>query len=160
MQISESPKIKDVVFTSYANDNSIEILAEATGPLEYSLDGLTFQSNNTFTNLRGGSYTVIVRDMGGCGEDIKTISIVDYPRFFTPNNDGINDYWQVIGTQSFPNARIKIFNRYGHLLNEFSARDKGWDGHFNGKPMVANDYWFTIFIEGQEPFSGHFTLKL
>jgi hypothetical protein len=33
----------------------------------------------------------------GCGVDKREIVLIDYPKFFTPNNDGYNEYWHILG---------------------------------------------------------------
>ena len=45
---------------------SITVNAVGMSPIEYSLDGITFQSSNIFTNLTHGTYTVYVRDANNC----------------------------------------------------------------------------------------------
>ncbi|CAI8333156.1 MAG: Uncharacterised protein [Formosa sp. Hel3_A1_48] len=76
-------------------------------------------------------------------------SIVDYPRYFTPNNDGYHDTWNINSLNSQANAKIYIFDRYGKLLKELSPAGDGWNGTFNGRPMPTNDYWF--LVEYQSP---------
>ena len=90
--------------------------------------------------------------------------LIDYPRFFTPNGDGYNDTWQIIGIDTRPLSTIYIFDRYGKLLKQLSPLSEGWDGTFNGKPLPATDYWFTVIYEepGTEiikTFRAHFSLK-
>ena len=85
--------------------------------------------------------------------------IVDYPKFFTPNNDGFNDYWQIKGINNYPNSSSLIYDRYGKLIALISSNDTGWDGRYNGKKMKSSDYWFTTDLGDGRTFSGHFTLK-
>ena len=91
------------------------------------------------------------------------IGVVDYPRFVTPNNDGFNDTWNIIGLADYdPAARIYIFDRYGKLLKQLSPTAAGWDGTYKGNPLPSSDYWFRIeYTEEGIPkaFTGHFTLK-
>ncbi|HET8810447.1 MAG TPA: T9SS type B sorting domain-containing protein, partial [Flavobacteriaceae bacterium] len=73
---------------------------------------------------------------------------IDYPKFFTPNGDGYNDTWNIIGISDQPNAQIYIFDRYGKLLKQLSPTGPGWDGTYNGRPMPSSDYWFRVqYIE-------------
>ena len=155
---STLPKIQQVNYGEFGN-NYIEIIASNTGKFEYSIDNINYQHSNYFTNVQGGIYTVYLRDKEGCGEDSKEVTIIDYPKFFTPNDDGFNDYWQIKGITKFPNSKIFIFDRYGKLLKQLSANSLGWDGSFNGQKMSATDYWFKIDFEHGKIFYGHFALK-
>ncbi len=89
------------------------------------------------------------------------ISVIGHAKFFTPNGDGYNDFWQIKGINaSFqPNSIIYIFDRYGKLLKQLSVKSEGWDGTFNGTKMPTDDYWFKLFLEDGRQYSGHFTLK-
>ena len=156
---STLPVITDVNHNGLSDNNFIEIITIGDGDFEYSIDGIHYQDNNYFDNVQGGTYTVYVRDKEGCGEDSEEITIVDYPKFFTPNNDGSNDYWQIKGINRFPNSKISIYDRYGKLLTELSSNDYGWDGKYNGMYMPTNDYWFSAILNDEINFSGHFTLK-
>jgi gliding motility-associated-like protein len=101
----------------------------------------------------------------GCDEFMITpIDIIDYPHYFTPNGDGINDNWNIWGLSAQLNAKIYIFDRYGKLMKQISANGPGWDGTFNGHLMPADDYWFTVdFMETAtltpKQFKAHFSLK-
>lgn len=155
---STLPKIQQVNHGELGN-NFIEIIAAGSGSFEYSIDGINYQDSNSFSNIEGGNYTVFVRDKEGCGEDHSEVTIIDYPKFFTPNNDGFNDYWQIKGISKFPNSKILIFDRFGKLLKQLSPNSLGWDGFFNGKPLQSSDYWFKVESGDGTFFSGHFTLK-
>lgn len=155
---SELPEIQRVNYGELGN-NFIEIIASGDGDFEYSIDGINYQDNNYFSDIQGGTYNVYVRDKERCGEDSKEVTIIDYPKFFTPNNDGHNDFWQIKGINKFPNSEISIFDRYGKLLTQLSSNDVGWDGNYNGKRMLSNDYWFNANLGNGTNFSGHFSLK-
>jgi valyl-tRNA synthetase len=91
------------------------------------------------------------------------VSVINYPHYFTPNGDGYNDTWNIIGLQAEGyQAIIYIFDRYGKLLKQISPDGEGWDGTFNGNPVPADDYWFTVeFNEGdnRRTFKAHFAVK-
>jgi gliding motility-associated-like protein len=59
-------------------------------------------------------------------------------------------------------TKVYIFDRYGKLLKQIISRAKGWDGTYNGQPLPATDYWFTVdYVEQNVPkqFKAHFSLK-
>ena len=175
---SEPPSLNAEVTTpAFADINNI--LATATGvgisAYEFQLDGGAWEAGilnadgsyqYTFEDVSGGEHTITVRDLNGCGEESTTIMVMDYPPFFTPNDDTYNDTWQIYGISDQPDAVIYIFDRYGKLLKQLSPTGQGWDGTYNGNPLPTSDYWFTVeYREPNDPtnnkkqFKAHFTLK-
>lgn len=141
------------------NRNSIAVQVSGLGEYDFSLDDISYQSEGVFTDLEPGDYTVFVRDINGCGVVTKTISLLSYRRFFTPNGDNVNEYWQITGSQFEPDLQVYIYNRYGKLLTSFSGDQRGWDGTYNGKRMPASDYWFVVERKNGQTYTGHFSLK-
>jgi gliding motility-associated-like protein len=80
------------------------------------------------------------------------IALISFPNFFTPNGDGNNDFWQIKGIDKsyYKTGTISIFNRYGKQITTFSIDDIGWDGTYNGKQMIGNDYWFQAILIDQK----------
>ncbi|RYY56184.1 MAG: T9SS type B sorting domain-containing protein, partial [Chitinophagaceae bacterium] len=155
--------------SNYFSDNQVvTIRVEGFGIYEFKMDNGPWQTSNVFTNVTPGSHEVQVRDTQAEGEGCGTItvggvSIVDYPKFFTPNGDGFHDTWKIIGLgDQAATSNVYIFDRYGKLIKQISTGGEGWDGTFNGTPMPATDYWFTISYEEdgiQKEFKAHFALK-
>ena len=79
------------------------------------------------------------------------------PKFFTPNNDGINDIWKITEITN-QNYSIYIYDRYGKLLKSLGYNE-GWDGSLNEKPLPSTDYWFQIIFANGTNKMGHFSLK-
>jgi gliding motility-associated-like protein len=157
---SASATIINIDVTDWsATNNSITIYVEGNGDYEYSIDGINYQNSNTFSNLDYDEYTAYVRDKNGCDSIEKEVLLLFYPNFFTPNNDGFNDYWQLYNVDKESNLSILIFNRYGKLLKQLSPTSNGWDGTYLGKPLPTEDYWFQVIRENGKTFTGHFTLK-
>lgn len=144
----------------FSSNNTIVALVSGDGVYEFSLDGETYQNESLFENIQPGFYTVFARDKKGCGISEKEIAVVGFPRFFTPNGDGFNDTWQLIGTgKDVVAGNITIYDRYGNLLKQLDADSQGWDGNFLGKMLPASDYWFRITLVDGREFKGHFALK-
>jgi gliding motility-associated-like protein len=145
------------------NHTIVVTVTSSEGNYEYILDDTTSQSTNVFENVSSGTHTITVVDLNGCSDSItEEVLIVDYPKFFTPNGDGYNETWNVIGLEDQTNAKIYIYDRYGKLIKEFSPSDAGWDGTFNGSPLPSTDYWFLIdYLDGvnAKQFKAHFSLK-
>jgi gliding motility-associated-like protein len=153
-----------VASLAFANNHVIEVEALGTGDYEYSLDNGPWQDSNIFENISLGEHLVTVRDKNGCGLANTTVTVMDYPKVFTPNGDGYNDTWNITGIDAQPNARIFIFDRFGKLLKQLTSGGQGWNGTFNGFNLPASDYWFTVkYIEpssgNSKEYSAHFALK-
>jgi gliding motility-associated-like protein len=129
---------------------------------KYTLDNGLTQSSNVFTNVSPGQHIVTVTDENGCTSLTKLVTIIGYPIYFTPNGDSYNDTWNVVGLGAA--AKVFIFDRYGKLIKQINPTGQGWDGTFNGQPMMSTDYWFTVdYSEPQtgesKTFRSHFSLK-
>ena len=153
--------INDVIINDFSDNNTIIVDYSGLGVYEFSLDGTNYQSSAIFNNLNEGEYTVFVRDTKGCGEVSKSFYILDYPKFFTPNGDGTNDFWRIknLNKRNLQNSTIDIFDRYGKLVFQINPRNQIWDGNFNGYALPSSDYWFVIQLTDGKIVKGHFTLK-
>jgi gliding motility-associated-like protein len=108
-----------------------------------------YQDEPFFGNLRGGIYIILVRDKNGCGEAELEVAVLEIPKFFTPNDDGVKDLWNLEGiTQEFidyfPSSKISVFNRYGKFIADFTITHPGWNGRYNGQLVASNDYWVRV----------------
>jgi gliding motility-associated-like protein len=142
------------------NQTIVVTVVGGTGPFLYQLDYGNFQNSNTFNNVLEGEHIISVIDEENCTELKASVTILNYPSFFTPNNDGYNDTWNISGLNS--DAKISIFDRYGNLIKQISTNGSGWDGTYNGQMLFGTDYWFTLTcrIAGiEKTFKGHFSLK-
>lgn len=155
--------ITDINITDTTQNNTIEVLVSGEGDYEYALDNShgPYQDSTTFNNVPAGLHILYIRDINGCGIIQEDVSVIGFPKYFTPNNDGFNDHWQVLGinTQFQPKTTIYIFDRMGKLLKELNPLSNGWDGNFIGKPMPTNDYWFSVTLQDGRVLKGHFSLK-
>ncbi|MFA9189087.1 T9SS type B sorting domain-containing protein [Flavobacterium sp. FBOR7N2.3] len=153
------------VTTAFAENQKITVSAIAPADdYLYQLDEGPFQSSPVFENVASGTHSITVVDQGGCSMPItkNDIVVINYPKFFTPNNDGFNDYWNIKELSSQPSAYIRIFDRYGKFLKQISPNGDGWNGSYNGYFLPADDYWFVVhYIENEtvKEFKSHFALK-
>ncbi|MFD1004694.1 T9SS type B sorting domain-containing protein [Winogradskyella aquimaris] len=155
--------IDDIEVRDASNNNSITVLVSGEGDYEYALDDIDgpYQDSNIFEDVLPGLYTVFVRDKNDCGISEELVSVIGFPKFFTPNGDGTNEFWQVkgINNQFQANSFIFIFDRFGKLLAELDPLGPGWNGTYNGAKMPASDYWFKVELEDGRTFTSHFSLK-
>jgi gliding motility-associated-like protein len=154
----------DSVVTNYFEDNQvITVLATDSGNYLYQLDYGPLQQSNVFQNVSAGTHIIKVVDANGCSNPLtRDVLVVNYPKFFTPNDDTYNDTWNISGLQEQKDAKIFIFDRYGKLIKQISPSGQGWDGTYNGAPLPSDDYWFLVeFTENfqSKEFKAHFSLK-
>ncbi|WP_339625081.1 choice-of-anchor L domain-containing protein [uncultured Winogradskyella sp.] len=160
---SETAIIEAINSEGVSPNHTINVSVSGSGFYEYALDDSNgfYQESNSFTNVSQGLHTIYVKDRNGCGIVEETISVLGFPKFFTPNGDNQNDTWRVIGTSTQFNQiqNIQIFNRYGKLITVQTVLSLGWDGTFNGNRLPSDDYWYIAkFLDGKT-YTGHFTLR-
>ena len=156
MAVFQEIKIQD-----FSSRNTVQVGVSGDGSYWYSLDGTEYQQSNLFENVASGLQTIYVKDANGCGISEKEIAVMGYPKFFTPNGDGVNDYWQLSGVENLleTDARISIYDRYGTFVTQINPKDPGWNGDANAKMLPASDYWFRINLKDGREYKGHFALK-
>lgn len=147
----------------------------------------TMTEDNTIENLQRGSYILRLLDANGCVSDapFSLEATPIYPAImFSPNGDGINDVWQIVGIESYngvtgmdngdepadPNEKparvytsyVRIFDRTGRLVYEtrgYNNADNAFTGEYNGHLLPSTDYWYIIDLEVNDTqYVGHFTL--
>ena len=130
------------------------------GDYEFAFNDGSFQDSPVFEDVEPGIHKISVKDKNGCGIAEIMVSVIGYKYFFTPNSDGINDTWQVLGIseQFQAESLIYIFDRHGRLLTQIATDGEGWDGTYNGSALPADDYWFRVNLEDGRSFTGNFSL--
>ncbi|MCB0371415.1 MAG: T9SS type B sorting domain-containing protein [Muricauda sp.] len=149
------------------NNNINEITAVAEGGVEeytFYFNDINNGADNTFYINRTDTYVVTVIDQNGCevtAEIFMEFIDIEFPRFFTPDGDGLNDTWIPNHIEGFPEVLIKVYDRYGRVVEEMTRDTQGWDGDYDGKPLPTGDYWYVVKLNGEldnREFVGHFTL--
>jgi gliding motility-associated-like protein len=161
---SEKPVVDIYQNELFDDQKFVEVqIIEGNGPYEFKIDDQNFSTDNIFNDVPTGTHIIKVRPVnGGCATVFREVEVLSYPKFFTPNQDGINDTWNIDDLQNLAKAEIYIFTRYGKLITSVKPGGESWDGTFNGKQMPSDDYWFRVeyVIDGSEKvFKSNFTLK-
>ena len=161
---SDIATIGEILINDISDPNVVTVMVSGEGQYVFALDNPNgiYQESNIFQNVAAGFHTVYVRDIkNNCGTVNVDIAVIGYPRFFTPNNDGINDTWQLKGISEVfqANSQVYIYDRYGKLLRVLINSEDAWNGTINGAKMPSNDYWFSVQLQDGRSFTGHFTLK-
>jgi gliding motility-associated-like protein len=161
---SNPPEINSITINENNNGFYIDVQVSGIGPYEYSISSAIgpYQDSNIFINAPEDTSVIYVRDKNGCGIlEFKINNTNGFPKYFTPNADGIHDIWQYSRKKDndFILSSISIYDRYGKLIKQFHPYTQGWDGTINGELMPTSDYWYTAVTTKGEVFSGHFTLR-
>jgi len=134
-------------------NNLVDINIDGNSNYTFSLDNNNFFGNGTnytFTNVEAGLQTVYVKDINNCEQPIQaTVAVIGFKKYFTPNGDGANDFWNVVGLSgtSFKSINLQVYDRFGKIVKTITDFDSlGWDGTYNGKELIENSYWFTVKI--------------
>jgi gliding motility-associated-like protein len=130
------------------------------------LAGIAGGSDVTYTWTPGGAtilnpivtpdtdttYTLTVSSMDGCGSAsdkvfIRVFKKIIIPNAFSPNNDGINDTWRIQKLDTYPEAEVSVFNRYGQLVFKSRGYSNEWRGDYDGKPLPVGTYYYVIDLK-------------
>jgi len=144
-----------------------ELQVDATG----GLGALTYQWSTGSTEqylkrLSSGTYTVTVTDANNCSSELVLVlnnnqnQCIRVPSAFSPNGDGVNDYWDISMLDMFyPDCTIEVYDRWGVMIFKSKGYSKPWDGRHNGYPLPANSYHYIIdFNNGGRILSGQITI--
>lgn len=158
--VTETPDITmEVRVNDFQQRNEISIFAlSEIAPLQYSINGgQSYQSSGRFRDVPLGYIQVIASDENGCAIASERVLVRGTPRYFTPNGDGVNDFWHVDRSREYPDMIVTIFDRYGKGLIQLNSKMNGWDGTFDGKALKTGAYWYSISYQNTK-YTGHFAL--
>jgi gliding motility-associated-like protein len=124
------------------------------------------QQNGSFkVNVKANSSYYISQYVGNCESSrqevkilISGISGADIANTFTPNGDGINDYWKITGMENYTNGTVKVFNRNGKMVYQSKGYAIPFDGTLNSKPLPAGVYYYIIDLKSCNLISGNLTI--
>ena len=146
-----------------------EIRLNVTGGVrgaDYSYIWSNNSTGSSLSNIPEGSYKVTVKDLNGCSikdsVNLKSLneSCLNIPNIISPNGDLINDVWNIGGIELYPEAVVKIFNRWGELLwTSERGYSVPWDGRSNGRSLQIDSYHYIINLHnGSKPLIGTITI--
>lgn len=155
--------IENIEVIDVSQNNTITVIVSGDGIYEYALDDSNgpYQESNIFEDVLPGFHTIYVRDIkNNCGITEEIVSVIGFPKFFTPNGDAYNERWKISGAseQFQPNSKVRIFDRFGRLVSVITPLGPGWDGTYNGQNLPADDYWFEATLQDGRIFKNHFSL--
>lgn len=136
--------------------------------LEWKInDKATGEHNTTFTTsqLKDGDVVTCVATVNSECTTSKTVTSnpiliqiskgeLDPPNTFTPNGDGINDFWNISGINEYPNCIVQIYTREGRKVFYSNGYQQPWDGNYKGEPSISGVYFYVINLGNKKKISG------
>jgi len=103
----------------------------------------------------------IIKTLGFQQPDSKPVTELPFavPGGISPNDDNINDTWLPLGFENYPNATVKVFNRWGQEVFYATSKMAPWDGTFDGKALPTADYYYILDLGDGQTYNGVVTLK-
>jgi gliding motility-associated-like protein len=156
--VTSSPQADAGPDLSIIEGTSAQLMAHATGQnVSYSWSPAMYLDNPfllqpVVTPLRDTAYILTVVSNVGCGIATDTVRVLVYkdvfvPTAFSPNNDGVNDTWNIPALAAYPHFELTVFNRYGNIVFQNKHSNKPWDGRYRGEPQPSGIYVYMIDLK-------------
>ena len=143
--------------------NTATVIATGSKTILYSIDGISYQNGNVFTNLPKGVTTFYLKFIDSkCEAVTKKGVILNVNNAFTPNGDGRNDTWIIDDLYVFDGQKssLKVFDRYQKLIFQQDSNTRfEWDGRTNQRGVSTDSYWYIITLPDGRVINGWVLLK-
>jgi len=154
-----APLVSDLQLCS--SGSALLIVNNASSSVTYRLYD-TQSSAHPIDEQKGGKFNITVNtnrsyfvsQLNGTCESSRAevkvavgLSVVNIANTFTPNGDGINDYWKIASIENYPDAVVQVFSRYGQKVYESKGYGSPFEGNLNGKKLPAGVYYYIINLK-------------
>lgn len=123
--------------------------------------GLFINNTSNFTDQNNIDTSQVFAQLEVLQNPNEGLNCVKIPQVFTPNNDGVNDYFNIECLEDFQSNKLLIYNRYGTLLFETENYTNDWAGkpnkgfiHDKNKPLPVGTYYYILTLENEKPIIG------
>ncbi|TAK32706.1 MAG: gliding motility-associated C-terminal domain-containing protein, partial [Saprospiraceae bacterium] len=108
-------------------------------------------------------FSYVVCNPAGCDTATVFITVqctgVEVFNGFSPNGDGVNDFFQINGLQNYPGHRLQVYNRWGNLVFAAVNYQNTWDGKWKNQDLPDGTYFYYLDLgDGSKPLSGYVEL--
>lgn len=142
------PVVKNAICTM-AGQVTFTGIGNLKGATTIKYEGALYAIGKTIKGLATGANHFTVLSSQGCILDEVDVTVqedrcdpVVFPNTFTPNGDGVNDFFRPNQDANPIFFRFVIYNRWGQELFQSASIYNGWDGTSNGKPLPAGVYYY------------------
>ena len=137
------------------DESQLDATASSGLPVSFEISNPNIASvnGNTLIINQDGNFTITATQEGdqnwNPAQDV-TQSLVTLPTFnnimslFTPNNDGVNDFWYIPDLEQYGKLQVTVYNRYGQAVYRSDGYKNDWDGTWNGYPLPSATYYYII----------------
>ena len=98
-------------------------------------------------------YIINVLNNDGCSASdtalVKVVNNIKIPNAFSPNGDGINDYWEIKDLNGINSVTVYIFDRNGQKVYDYSGSNIAWDGKYGGQPVPVGTYYYIVKLNDE-----------
>jgi gliding motility-associated-like protein len=156
--------------TSVISGASVQLQATGGAFTDYLWEPDTWLDIHTVANplatpMESIRYRVTATNEYGCSETdslyIEVIEGIHVYNVFSPNGDGINEYFEIENADRYPEILVEVYSRWGDLFFSSVGYDssKRWDGRTRGTEAPVGTYYYIIIPEpGAKPITGHVTI--
>jgi gliding motility-associated-like protein len=136
--------------------------AAANGIAVANIDGTTvdYLPNTDFCGA--DEFTYVVCNDHGCDTASVVVSVECVPasevkiyNAFTPNGDGMSDFFTIVNIENFPNNELRVYNRWGNEVFQDLSYNNTWDGTYNESMLPDGTYFYKLSIEGKKDVAGY-----
>lgn len=129
--------------------------AATSSSIAITLPG-TYSVATTDANGCAGNAELVLTEKPGCEGGPQPAIDIKAPKVFTPNQDGINDSWVIVGIENYPDCELNMFDGRGRRIYSVkgSAFGAGWDGIANGKEIPAGTYFYVFGCPDSKTVTG------
>ena len=150
------------LFTVFFFHSQLELSRNVIGTSGQSTSGTNMQMSYTI----GEPFTATLQNnsihtLGFQQPDALPASELPFavPGGLSPNGDLVNDNWLPIGFENYPEATVKVFDRWGQEVFYATSKMAPWDGTLGGNALPTADYYYIIDLGDGQQYNGVVTLK-
>ena len=149
--------LQEIIEVSCIDQTDAEILVKPYGGTPpYNYIWSTGESTAEVQGIPPGSYSLTVSDANACimpftfEISINPSECLIIPNTFTPNGDDYNDTWVIGNLDLYPDAVVKVFNKWGNEVYDTFVPYTAWDGTHRGNPLPSEVYYYIIVLNNEE----------
>lgn len=147
--INKKPTIDNIISKCEPNRKSYLINFKSSGDQITSKYGQSTIQNSLYTitnipkNVSNTIHSTIL--LTGCKDSVVVLSPICIaapiilPEAFSPNNDGVNDYFEIPGIEEYPNSELTIFTRSGQKVYSCKNYKNDWGGSFSATNKIKKE---------------------